>query len=76
MKSTMVAMLGIVALTTILVVPQSAFAQYNYNPPSTTPSTSPAPAIPEFGPVVSIVFAIAILGIVVFAAKTRVIPRL
>ena len=32
--------------------------------------------IPEFGPVASIVLAIAILSVVVFAAKTRVIPRL
>jgi predicted secreted protein with PEFG-CTERM motif len=33
-------------------------------------------AVPEFGPVASIVLAIAILSVVVFAAKTRVIPRL
>ena len=32
--------------------------------------------VPEFGPVASIVLAIAVLSIVVFAAKTRVIPRL
>jgi predicted secreted protein with PEFG-CTERM motif len=31
--------------------------------------------VPEFGPVVSIVLAIAVLSVVVFAAKTRVIPR-
>ena len=33
-------------------------------------------AVPEFGPVASLVLAIAVLSIVVFAAKTRVIPRL
>jgi predicted secreted protein with PEFG-CTERM motif len=33
-------------------------------------------AVPEFGPVASIVLAIAVLSVVVFAAKTRVIPRL
>jgi predicted secreted protein with PEFG-CTERM motif len=32
--------------------------------------------VPEFGPVASIVLAIAVLSVVVFAAKTRVIPRL
>jgi hypothetical protein len=32
--------------------------------------------VPEFGPVASIVLAIAVLSMVVFAAKTRVIPRL
>jgi len=47
---------------------------------TTTPETTVAPtgdaAIPEFGPVASIVLAIAVLSMVVFAAKTRVIPRL
>jgi predicted secreted protein with PEFG-CTERM motif len=48
---------------------------------STTPATTtPAPTsdatVPEFGPVASIVLAIAVLSVVVFAAKTRVIPRL
>ena len=48
---------------------------------STTPTpTTPAPAgnatVPEFGPVAGIVLAIAVLSVVVFAAKTRVIPRL
>jgi predicted secreted protein with PEFG-CTERM motif len=41
--------------------------------------TTPAPSdatVPEFGPVASIVLAIAVLSVVVFAAKTRVIPRL
>ncbi|MFZ0183246.1 MAG: PEFG-CTERM sorting domain-containing protein, partial [Nitrosotalea sp.] len=31
--------------------------------------------VPEFGPVASIILAIAVLSVVVFAAKTRVIPR-
>ena len=47
---------------------------------SPTPATTPAPTsdatVPEFGPVASIVLAIAVLSVVVFAAKTRVIPRL
>jgi predicted secreted protein with PEFG-CTERM motif len=47
---------------------------------SSTPATTTAPAgnatVPEFGPVASIVLAIAVLSVVVFAAKTRVIPRL
>jgi plastocyanin len=47
---------------------------------ATTPApTTPAPAdnatVPEFGPVASIVLAIAVLSMVVFAAKTRVIPK-
>ena len=43
----------------------------------TTPSgTTGNTVIPEFGPVASIVLAIAVLSVVVFAAKTRVIPRL
>ena len=35
-----------------------------------------AATVPEFGQIASIVLAIAILSVVVFAAKTRVIPRL
>jgi predicted secreted protein with PEFG-CTERM motif len=42
-------------------------------PSYTAPSNA---TVPEFGPVASIVLAIAVLSIVVFAAKTRVIPRL
>jgi len=42
-------------------------------PPYTAPSNA---TVPEFGPVASLVLAIAVLSIVVFAAKTRVIPRL
>ena len=41
-------------------------------PPYTTGNAT----VPEFGPVASIVLAIAVLSVVVFAAKTRVIPRL
>jgi len=46
----------------------------------TMTNSTAAPAgnatVPEFGPVASIVLAIAVLSVVVFAAKTRVIPRL
>jgi YVTN family beta-propeller protein len=35
-----------------------------------------AAAVPEFGPVVSIVLTIAVLSIIIFAPTTRVIPRL
>lgn len=38
--------------------------------------TSQTSVVPEFGPVAPIVFAVAIMGIVVSAAKTRVIPKL
>ncbi|MGI0017824.1 MAG: PEFG-CTERM sorting domain-containing protein, partial [Nitrosotalea sp.] len=31
--------------------------------------------VPEFGPVASIVLAIAVMSMVVFAAKTRGIPK-
>jgi hypothetical protein len=46
----------------------------------TTPAgneTAPAEnaTVPEFGPVASIVLAIAVLSMVVFAAKTRIIPK-
>ena len=40
----------------------------------TTPASNAT--VPEFGPVAGIVLAIAVLSMVVFAAKTRVIPRL
>jgi len=50
------------------------------NATTTAPANPTAPAsnatVPEFGPVASIVLAIAVLSVVVFAAKTRVIPRL
>jgi predicted secreted protein with PEFG-CTERM motif len=75
MKPVTGAIIGILALTTILVVSQPTFAQYSYNPPPTTPS-SPSNAVPEFGPVASLVLAFAIMSIVVFAAKTRLVPRI
>jgi plastocyanin len=43
--------------------------------PSTTPATPDNATVPEFGPVASIVLAIAVMSMVVFAAKTRVIPK-
>jgi plastocyanin len=54
------------------------------SPTTTTPmsnmtnmTASPSNAtVPEFGPVASIVLAIAVLSMVVFAAKTRIIPKL
>ncbi|HEU5221381.1 MAG TPA: plastocyanin/azurin family copper-binding protein, partial [Candidatus Nitrosotalea sp.] len=49
---------------------------------STTPSTNTTTttpdnttAVPEFGPVASIVLAIAVMSMVVFVAKTRGIPK-
>jgi NitT/TauT family transport system substrate-binding protein len=53
----------------------STTQQSSVNSTSQT-NANTASVVPEFGPVASIVFAIAILGIVVYAAKTRVIPRL
>jgi len=41
----------------------------------TTPTPTDNSAVPEFGPVASIVLAIAVLSVVVFAAKTRIIPK-
>ena len=41
---------------------------------TTTPTDNAT--VPEFGPVAGIVLAIAVLSMVVFAAKTRIIPRL
>ena len=48
-------------------------------PSTTTPATTTKPgnaAVPEFGPVASIVLAIAVMSMVVFVAKTRGIPKL
>ncbi|MFI5416180.1 MAG: PEFG-CTERM sorting domain-containing protein, partial [Nitrososphaerales archaeon] len=39
------------------------------------PYTAGNATVPEFGPVASIVLAIAVLSVVVFAAKTRVISK-
>jgi len=44
--------------------------------PLGAPYTAGNAAVPEFGPVAGIVLAIAVLSMVVFAAKSRVIPRL
>ena len=43
---------------------------------SPSPTENAGSVVPEFGPVASIVFAIAIIGIVASAVKTRVIPQL
>lgn len=47
---------------------------------ATSPTNSTAPAgnatVPEFGPVASIVLAIAVMSMIVFATKTRAIPKL
>ncbi|HEX5457318.1 MAG TPA: plastocyanin/azurin family copper-binding protein [Candidatus Nitrosotalea sp.] len=45
--------------------------------PSTDTTTTPdnTSAVPEFGPVASIVLAIAVMSMVVFVAKTRGIPK-
>ncbi|MDE1817670.1 MAG: PEFG-CTERM sorting domain-containing protein, partial [Thaumarchaeota archaeon] len=45
-------------------------------PTNTTSTASGNAAVPEFGPVASIVLAIAVMSMVVFAAKTRGIPKL
>lgn len=57
----------------------------NYQPQSNVTQTQPSESVtsntenpstvPEFGPIVPIVFAIAVMG-TVFAAKTKVIPKL
>ncbi|HJW19847.1 MAG TPA: PEFG-CTERM sorting domain-containing protein, partial [Candidatus Nitrosotalea sp.] len=44
--------------------------------PTTNTTASGNAAVPEFGPVASIVLAIAVMSMVVFAAKTRGIPKL
>jgi predicted secreted protein with PEFG-CTERM motif len=69
MKKNEVAILGIFVLATIFIVSQPAFAQYDYNPPPTTPT--PKPAVPEFGSMAFLVLAVAILSIVVFADRAR-----
>jgi len=44
---------------------------------NTTTTTTPGNVtVPEFGPVASIVLAIAVMSMVVFVAKTRGIPKL
>jgi len=47
------------------------------NSTTTTNDTSTANStVPEFGPVASIVLAIAVMSMIVFVAKTRAIPKL
>ena len=62
-----------------IVIPSTVSEQQDVLAQSGSPPTSVTPndnaTIPEFGPVASIVLAIAVLSVVVFAAKTRVIPR-
>jgi hypothetical protein len=41
----------------------------------TTSTSADNATVPEFGPVAGIVLAIAVLSMVVFAAKTRIIPK-
>jgi predicted secreted protein with PEFG-CTERM motif len=43
--------------------------------PLGSPYTAGNATVPEFGPVASIILAIAVLSVVVFTVKTRVIPR-
>jgi predicted secreted protein with PEFG-CTERM motif len=43
--------------------------------PNATTTTPNNATVPEFGPVASIVLAIAVMSMVVFAAKTRGIPK-
>ncbi|HXU95727.1 MAG TPA: plastocyanin/azurin family copper-binding protein, partial [Candidatus Nitrosotalea sp.] len=45
------------------------------NTTTTTPTPANTTAVPEFGPVASIVLAIAVMSMVVFVAKTRGIPK-
>jgi predicted secreted protein with PEFG-CTERM motif len=45
-------------------------------PTTNTTTTAGNTSVPEFGPVASIVLAIAVISIVVFASKTRGIPKL
>ena len=54
-----------------VIVAESGIA---LGPPYTAPGGNAT--VPEFGPAASIILAIAVLSVVVFAAKTRVIPRL
>lgn len=50
--------------------------QQNTSPVSQTSLTNQVSVVPEFGPIAPIVFAIAIMGILASAAKTRVISKL
>ncbi len=65
-------------MTGQVIVGGAAASTTSAAPTTNTTTTAPADnaTVPEFGPVASIVLAIAVLSMVVFAAKTRVIPRL
>ncbi|SHO43927.1 exported hypothetical protein [Nitrosotalea sinensis] len=63
--------------------PSTTTTPANVTTTTTTPATTPnatttqdnTTAVPEFGPVASIVLAIAVMSMVVFVAKTRGIPK-
>ena len=54
---------------------QVIVAAASTTPGTTTPTPDNTTAVPEFGPVASIVLAIAVMSMVVFVAKTRGIPK-
>jgi plastocyanin len=57
---------------------QVIVAASSTTPSTNTTTTTPTPdnaTVPEFGPVASIVLAIAVMSMVVFVAKTRGIPK-
>ena len=64
---------GNVVIPSTVTEQQDVLTQSGSQPTNVTPSNNAT--IPEFGPVASIVLAIAVLSVVVFAAKTRVITR-
>jgi predicted secreted protein with PEFG-CTERM motif len=55
-----------------IVIPSTVTEQDSLTQSGVQPNNT---VIPEFGPVATLVLAIAVLSIVVFAAKTKVIPR-
>lgn len=59
---------GNIVIPSTVTEEQDSLTQ-NGQPTSTTPNNT---TVPEFGPVASIVFSIAVLGVVVFAVKTRI----
>jgi predicted secreted protein with PEFG-CTERM motif len=64
---------GNVVIPSTVTEQQDVLTQSGSQPTNVTPSNNAT--VPEFGPVASIVLVIAVLSVVVFAAKTRVIPR-
>jgi predicted secreted protein with PEFG-CTERM motif len=64
---------GNVVIPSTVTEQQDSLTQASGQTTEVTPGNNAA--VPEFGPVASIVLAIAVLSVVVFAAKTRVIPR-